>query len=160
MRYRPVCQQSPIHITTIAGIARTAPSSDSPAERHVESARPSRDRTLLSRAGFARAPATMLIGPMNVQMPPAEAAGLELSARALKPHAAVPAAEMVLPPGIDQEVLDFARQMFVGGPGWPQLPPRRSFALDPSNLQLFVAAVVVDFLFRHEKARFTVIVAH
>ena len=96
----------------------------------------------------------MLIGPMNVQMPPAEAAALELSARALKPHAAAPAAEMVLPPGIDQEVLDFARQMFVGGPGWPQLPPRRSFALDPSNLQLFVAAVVVDFLFRHEKARF------
>ena len=25
------------------------------------------------------------------------------------------------PQGIDQEVLDFARQMFVGGPGWPLL---------------------------------------
>ena len=96
----------------------------------------------------------MLIGPMNVQMPPAEAAALELSARALKPHAAAPAAEMVPPPGIDQEVLDFARQMFVGGPGWPLLPPRRSFRADPSNLQLFAAAEVVDFLFRHEKARF------
>ena len=57
---------------------------------------------------------------------------------------------------MDLEVLLFARQMFVGGPGWPVLPPRHSMMLDPSNLQQRVAGEVVAFLYRNEKARFEV----
>jgi len=93
---------------------------------------------------------------MNVDMPLAELDDLARSARALQVHAAGPASPMSPPPGIDQQVLAYAREMFVGGPGWPVLPPRLVFVIPPSNLQLFVAAEVVEFLFRHEKGRFEV----
>jgi hypothetical protein len=111
---------------------------------------------LLSRAGLAGAPAIKLGSPMNVEMPLVELDDLARSARALQLHAAGPASPMSPPPGIDQQVLAYAREMFVDGPGWPVLPPRLLLNIPPSNLQLFVAAEVVEFLFRHEKGRFEV----
>ena len=60
---------------------------------------------------------------MDVEMPLDELDDLECSARALQLHAARPASPMSPPPGIDQQVLAYARDMFVGGPGWPVLPP-------------------------------------
>ena len=111
---------------------------------------------LLSRAGLAGAPAIKLGNLMNVEMPLAELDDLARSARALQLHAAGPPSDMAPPPEIDQQVLAYAREMFVGGPGWPVLPLRICLIIPPSNLQLFVAAEVVEFLFRHEKARFEV----
>ena len=49
---------------------------------------------------------------MNVEMPLAELDDLARSARALQLHAAGPASPMSPPPGIDQQVLAYAREMF------------------------------------------------
>ena len=78
---------------------------------------------LLSRAGLAGAPAIKLGSPMDAEMPEADLDDLARSARTLQLHAAGPASPMSPPPGIDQQVLAYARDMFVGGPGWPVLPP-------------------------------------
>lgn len=93
---------------------------------------------------------------MDIEMRPAQPAQGESSGQALEPSAVASTSETSPPPGMDPEVLGFARTMFVGGPGWPVLPPRQCTTMDPTNLQLRVAADVVDFLFRYEKARFEV----
>ena len=80
---------------------------------------------LLSRAALAGAPAIKLGNLMNVEMPLAELDDLARSARALQLHAAGPPSVMAPPPEIDQQVLAYAREMFVGGPCWPVLPPLR-----------------------------------
>ena len=66
----------------------------------------------------------------------------ESSGEALELSVAPMIVEVNPPPGMDLEVLLFARQMFVGGPGWPVLPPRHSMMLDPSNFQQKVAGEV------------------
>jgi len=85
---------------------------------------------------------------MDIEMRPAQVAVGEISGQALEPFAVASTSEASPPPGMDLEVLGFARTMFVGGPGWPVLPPRQCITMDPTNLQLRVAADVVDFLFR------------
>ena len=66
----------------------------------------------------------------------------ESSGEALELSAGSMIVEVSPPPGLDREMLTFARQMFVGGPGWPVLPPRHSMMLDPSNFQQKVAGEV------------------
>ena len=90
---------------------------------------------------------------MDVDMPLVGLADLAVSDRALESNALEPDAEIGPPPGIDLEVLTFAREMFVDVPGWPVLPARFSIRLNPSNLQLKIAGQVVDFLYGNEKVR-------
>ena len=93
---------------------------------------------------------------MDVDMPLVGLADLAVSDRALESNALEPDAEIGPPPGIDLEVLTFAREMFVDVPGWPVLPARFSIRLNPSNLQLKIAGQVVDFLYGNEKVRFEI----
>ena len=111
----------------IVGIARTALPRHASAQLDgvLNEPRSSSDRLLLSRAGLAGAPAIKLGNFMNVEMPLAELDELASSARALQLHAAGPPSDMAPPPEIDQQVLAYAREMFVGGPCWPVLPPLR-----------------------------------
>ena len=109
----------------IVGIARTALPRHASAQLDgvLNEPRSSSDRMLLSRAGLAGAPAIKLGNLMNVEMPLAELDDLACSARALQLHAARPPSDIGPPPEIDQQVLAYARDMFVGGPGWPVLEP-------------------------------------
>jgi hypothetical protein len=80
---------------------------------------------LLSRAGLAGAPAMKLGNRINAEMPEVELDDLALSTRALQLHAAGPPSGMGPPPEIALQVLAYAREMFVGGPGWPVLSSLR-----------------------------------
>ena len=93
---------------------------------------------------------------MDVDMPLVGLADLAVSDRALESNALEPDAEIGPPPGIDLEMLTFAREMFVDVPGGPVLPARFSIRLNPSNLQLKIAGQVVDFLYGNEKVRFEI----
>ena len=107
-------------------------------------------------SGRAGAPNRMLPQHMEVDFASLGGAGVKSSAQALDPQAAAPAAKMGPPPAVDQEVLDYAQQMFVRGPVWPVLPVRFCMRLNPSKLQLKIAGQVVEFLFRHQRDRFEI----